>query len=516
MKRWGCICLAALVALSSLPGCSGIRTVKRTTATPENIDELPQKARFLKAHMRDGSLYVLDSWKVLPGDSAVEGTGERRDVNRDAVGGGPFVIPIDSVALFETNVVQTSPAMIPYTVLLVGTVAGVVYCITNPKACYGSCPTFYAEDGPRDLVQAESFSNSVAPFLEDTDVDALYRVTPSGSTLRLRVTNEALETHVIRRADVMAAPRPTNGRVARTVDGEYWEIQDWSPASPARGPEGDCTAALAAFDRIERFSLADSTDLATPETLELEFRDLPPGPHSLVIAARQTLVTTYLYYQTLAFMGNSAAAWMAALERQGTTLRSLATGLGRELGSIQVSVLDKDGTWISAGEAGETGPIATDVHLVRLPDAGVTPMRVRLRMARGVWRLDYVALAALGERVTPIRLPPARVTRDGALSVAASEALADSLGSLVTLPGDSYLLEYPLPPSPERYEYFLEARGYYLEWLREEWLKEENPGRARQIFLDPKGALRALAPEFKRAEPQMESLFWASRYENSK
>jgi hypothetical protein len=84
--------------------------------------------------------------------------------------------------------------------------------------------------------------------------------------------------------------------------------------------------------------------------------------------------------------------------------------------------------------------------------------------------------------------------------------------TLVTMPGDAYEIEYRLPAAPERLELFLEVRGYYLEWMRREWLAEENPMLALRLMLDPGGALRSLAPEYKRAEPAMEAVFWSSRY----
>jgi hypothetical protein len=36
--------------------------------------------------------------------------------------------------------------------------------------------------------------------------------------------------------------------------------------------------------------------------------------------------------------------------------------------------------------------------------------------------------------------------------------------------------------------------------------------RAAQLMLNPAQLLRDVAPEFKRQEAQMESLFWGSRY----
>jgi hypothetical protein len=82
----------------------------------------------------------------------------------------------------------------------------------------------------------------------------------------------------------------------------------------------------------------------------------------------------------------------------------------------------------------------------------------------------------------------------------------------VTFPGDEYTLAYRLPPDYANRELFLEARGYYLEWMREEWLAEENAAKAAHLFLDPAGAMRAMALEFKRREAEMEAVFWRSKY----
>ncbi|MEP7326644.1 MAG: hypothetical protein ABI836_11890, partial [Gemmatimonadota bacterium] len=139
-------------------------------------------------------------------------------------------------------------------------------------------------------------------------------------------------------------------------------------------------------------------------------------------------------------------------------------------------------------------------------------MRIRLRLTKGNWRLDYLALADLGTEVAPIRLDPFEVLRGGAPDTTARRLLTDTTQTLVTLPGDAFTLRYRLPEHPERYELFLESRGYYLEWMREEWLKEENPERSVLAFRDPAAALRMLAPEYKKLEPRMDDAFWRSRY----
>ena len=65
------------------------------------------------------------------------------------------------------------------------------------------------------------------------------------------------------------------------------------------------------------------------------------------------------------------------------------------------------------------------------------------------------------------------------------------------------------------YELFLESRGYYLEWVRKEWLADENPALAAMMLINPERALHVLAPDFKKIEPEMEEVFWSSRYEKS-
>jgi hypothetical protein len=82
---------------------------------------------------------------------------------------------------------------------------------------------------------------------------------------------------------------------------------------------------------------------------------------------------------------------------------------------------------------------------------------------------------------------------------------------IVTQPGDAYDFTYQLPAGAQ-YELFLDSRGYYLEWMRKEWLHETQPLAALKMLLDPAQALRDLAPAFKQLEPQAEALFWSSRY----
>jgi hypothetical protein len=504
---------AAIALTLALAVASCVRSLDRQLIPPPLHATLDERSPFLKVHGREGQTHVLADWSVDEETRIVGGYGQLLDVDRRVVETGAFEIPIDSVVLFETNVTRTSGVVAGMTVLSGISVAVTIACAANPKACFGSCPTFYTANGEGMALRAEGFSSSIAPSLEKSDIDALDGITARGRTLDVHMLNEALETHVVRHVEVVAAERPPMGRVFATSEGDFWQALDVLKPTNAVAAEGDVGDLLRKVDGVERFSATDSTNLAAREVVELEFANVRPGRHGLVIASRQTLVSTYLLYQTLAYMGRSAVRHIAALERGDSWIGERLQATGRALGTIEVLVQDADGAWIAVGETAETGPLATDVRLVLLPGTSpATKLRVRLRLTRGYWRLDAVQLARLGAAVKPVRLQPASVTREGAEDRDAHARLLDPARTLVTLPGDEYVLTYLLPQDPWRYELFLDSRGYYLEWMREEWLADENPSWAAQMLLDPDSALKRLAPDFKRVEAEMEAQFWGSRY----
>jgi hypothetical protein len=507
--------LALVLFLVAAPGCSSRLT--RTLHSPEAGP--PSTAGPLKGHLRDGSVLVLASWRFDEGPRLVSGAGVRLNPLRQEVARGELSIPLDSVALFETNRVDRR---MPKGVLAMTVVTGVgaLLCIANPKACFGSCPTFYVEAEGRWRLVAEGFSGSILPALEASDVDALPGVEPRAGVVALRMTNEAQETHVVRSVELLRVPRPPGGRAWSTGEGAFVATGPPVPPVAARGPEGDCLPALLAPDGRERTSAADSTDLAAREVLELAFAAAPEGELGLVMTTRQTLLSTYLLYQGLAWLGTDAGAWLAGIERTGAAAGGSFRPLEAALGGLTVEVEQAGaGAWTVERMPFETGPIAVDTRLVLLGRGAARPgepLRIRLAMTRGNTRIDQVALAGARGAVEPERLRPVEVRRGGAPDAEALRDLLDPARTLVTLPGDTCELRYRLPApvaqAPGDFEWFLEARGYYIEWMRQEWLAEEDPRRTVQLVASPREALRALAPDYARGEAERERIFWSSRH----
>ncbi len=511
------LCWAILLTFTFLHGCGHM--LKRKLTAPAQFQSLDTNSPFLKAHMHDGRVYILSSWKV--DSEKVTGQGVVLNANRETLETGELTIPIGSVAIFETNTQHIPPEVKMLTITYIvgaaglGLSAALAATDTQILTPIGSCPTFYVSDGNGPILQAEGFSASVTPSLEASDIDALYRARPTDSRFEVQMKNEMLETHVVRHVDLLAVKRQIGGRVFQTADGTFWQTDTIVEPSAATASEGDCLPVLRAVDGQERFSEADPEYLATRETLDLEFENVPVGSDGLVIAARESLMSTFLFYQGLSYMGSSAGQWIAALEKGDTNVKKAVTGIGQTLGGIEVLLQDGTGKWVSVAEVKETGPLATDVHLVKLPTLKRERVNIRLRLTKGHWRLDAVQLVKLGKQRNPIRLFPIAVNQDGVSADEAHQLLTDPSTALTTSPGDIYTLVYQLPQDFENYELFLESRGYYLEWMREAWLADENPALAAMMVFNPERALRVLAPEFKKVEVDIEEKFWGSRYEKS-
>ena len=213
-----------------------------------------------------------------------------------------------------------------------------------------------------------------------------------------------------------------------------------------RAAEGDCLETVTQMDQRERFSETDAGNLAAKEYIEVNFNSLPEGDLGLIIGSRQTFLTTFLFYQSLAYMGHSAGNFAAGIESGDRSLEKKVNKVWDVLGDIEVSFQDRDGKWIKAGGFDEQGPIASDVHFIRLCASGQTSLKVKLVMTKGLWRIDYLALGKIGKNIEPVRLKPYVANIETAnCGNYAKPILSDTLQPLVTLPGDTYNLTYCLP-----------------------------------------------------------------------
>lgn len=503
--------ILSLVQLTVLlnSGCGD--RISRQIYKPEQIPKLSnlKEKPFVKLHLKDGGVYILKQW--TSDSSSIKGNGFLLNALRDTVSSGNFEVPLTDFVLAESNIISDKQGQAALWILTGISVAATIYCISNPKACFGSCPTFYAFEGEKMILQAESFSSSVMPVLETNDIDALYNIKPQNRFLELRMKNEALETHSIRNADLLALQKPIGGRVLAAPVNEFYEVTNFKQPIKAVASEGDISEKICSFDGNERFSTADSNNLSEKEVIELTFRNNQTSNKGLVVAFRQTLLTTFLFYQSLAYMGNSVGHYFAEVERNKNYFKSKLKSPGELLGGIEVFYQDTNATWLKAGEFNETGPIASNIQV--LPINSIKgDLNIQLRMAKGMWRLDYASMVDIGDEVNPLRIQPKSSLPSELADQNVITSLSDPEKVLVTYPGDQVSLQYELPDNYADYDYFLDAQGYYLEWIRDEWTVEENKDKVSELIFNPNKYLKDLAPQFKKIEADMEESFWRSKY----
>jgi len=299
MMRWLPIILLLLFSCRIAP-------VKRELRAVSEIWAINPDHKYLKAHMKNGTVYVLSDWQFSEADSTLFGYGVQLDINRQlmekrdpsAANNQKFRIRTSGIALVETNDAGKSVAG---GLTLVTGVTGVItlLCLTNPKACFGSCPTFYAPTADTLALMAEGFSTSVSPALERNDIDMLYHTVPSRN-FELIVTNEALETHSIRYANLLLLERNPGERIFCTPDHQFIACTNFQSAvSSEPALVHHVLPSLERADGQEYFSLTDPHNLNTREEITFLFANHDHQRKGLILGKRQTLLTTFLMYQGL-------------------------------------------------------------------------------------------------------------------------------------------------------------------------------------------------------------------------
>ncbi|MBK8552480.1 MAG: hypothetical protein IPL53_15970 [Ignavibacteria bacterium] len=474
---------------------------------------------FLKAHLKNGDICIFrNTWNVDTVQNTVSGTGVRYDFNRNISSEGSILLSVDSVAIFETNkkLTGTGTGRVAALAILAAVDAGIgIACLTNPKACFGSCPTFYMNESDNfHYADAEGFSSAIAPSMEYYDIDALNNLPVTGNVFSLTMKNEALETHCVKDVKLLAYPRKKGERIYHSPKNEFYLCENIYSVSNAQVSDADITDLIRGEDRLERFSLADENNLSSKEEIFLNFDNVEDlNDLGLVIHFRQTLMTTYFIYSAIGYMGDEVGDIFAKIETSNDTDDKLKSGLGKELGKIDVYVRnEKNNDWELTDGLYETGPIAINRQILPLKNiTSGSKVRLKLVLNKGLWRIDYVALTNIKGKVRPVEISPCSVLNKGKADNTALSSVIDPDKYLISMPGSEYKFNFILPQTGDDYELFLYSKGYYLEWMREQWIKDKDLLKLNQMVEHPAKYLRSEAKDYKIYEATMEQEFWNSK-----
>lgn len=480
---------------------------------------------YLKVHMKNGEVFVFVSgWVADSLGKTVTGAASRYDVNRLFIDSGAVALQAADIAIIETNrpIESLDGAVTGYLMeLTVMNAAITIACITNPKACFGSCPTFYS--GPSTSVHyadAEGFSSSIAPSLEAADTDPLQHppIVDRQGRHRLTMKNEAYETHVVNSVALLAVPCHSGEQIVQGSDQQFYAVTNITPPSHAAAKEGDAAWLLSQFDGNERTSRTNGENLQLREEITLQFPYPTQGNGALILGFRQSLLSTFLFYTALSWMGHSVSDVFAAIESD-SSLRHAFRSAEDLLGGIDCFVWNSTAQrWDSVGTFKEYGPLARNLMLVPIPAAANAKdsLRVKLRLTQGHWRLDCAMLATIVGLRVPSVLHPIDVQRNGTPDTAAIRQLrGDDQQYLLSLPGDQFSLIFPQPSfgtnDAGNAQFFVRSKGYYLEWMRPAWNNPPQLPKLMALAANNPVVWRELAVEFKGMEGGMEQEFWSSK-----
>jgi hypothetical protein len=476
------------------------------------------KKMYLKAHMINLDLYIFkDKWEIDTLENVIVGEAVKYNYNRKIVDEGVLKVNIDSVAIFETNkkINHSEIPRLAALTIFAGVNAYVAYyCYNYPKACYGSCPTFYVGDSENvHYADAEGFSKAIVPSMEYVDIDALNNGLIQDREFEILMKNEALETHCVKEVKLLAYPRKEGERVYHDAQNEFYLCKNVHPIKSATSEEGNITDLLANEDKKERYSLSDEKNLKSKEEIILTFYDIDQiNDLGFILSFRQSLMTTYLFYSTMGYMGDRVGDSFAKLELD-SNLRVKFDKAVKLLGGIDVYVWDnRQNKWVFQGEFWEAGPIAVNKQILPIKgiDTEQKDIKIKLELNKGLWRIDYVALTNIVKKVEPLVFNPVRIETNGSTDNKSLNNILDENKYLFSMPGDAYRFTFDLEKSGD-YELFLHSKGYYLEWMRTQWLTDKNFYKLRQTVDNPQRYYKTEAKRFKVYEKHMEHEFWNSK-----
>lgn len=470
---------AVLLSLILLTSCA-IHDLKVTPVDKETTGPVTVSSP-VKAHLTDGSTVVFEEG-ITVANGQVTGNGRKYDLTLDTS------VRVSSIALDNVAAMESYQTPIQAgdtaAVNVVATPFVVIGALGLAKALFGSCPTTYSLDESGPILEAESFSYSIAPSFEARDVDRLNVPPADREFIDLIVRNEALETHYINHLELLEvihedgetvfpdpqgrplvvgnlnAPRLVMDRGGRRVPG----ILDL--------PDSAYWSSDAA--RLQRASLDDFEDY-----VDLEF-EAPRGSDkvALVFRLRNTLLNTVLLYDVmLKDQGFRALDWLGRdLDRFFDKAR---LGLWyRDRMGMRISVWD-GGKFRQVARVGDQGPIAWKDVAVILPVLDSDRMRVRLSFVVDNWHIDWVGISPEVHRADARAVPLAEVEvpDKGPLGGALENLASPDQAYVVTRPGEALHARFDVGAVPEgrTRTFLLAAQGYYIEWMRHDWLQETSP-----------------------------------------
>lgn len=395
-----------------------------------------------------------------------------------------------------------------------------IYCIACPKCCFGSCPTIYTYDGKEYNLEVELFSECISRQIEDDDIDLL-RQKNQNSTIKLKITNEALETHFINKFEVVVAEHPIGTELYPTIDNELLLVSKSAPVTSATSKDGiNITEVLTSDDnKFYRSGVNKVNGLRNGPVFDWIDLIIPSNKNSstkMLMKYRNTLLSTTLLYDVV--IGSQGVAGLEWTNKMN--IDPIYAGQFKMIydafSGIKIKLFD-NGLWKEIGKFKDAGPLNWKYLAAELPASNSDSLFIRLEFIPDNFMIDYIAFdttTATNNNIATELIYPIEVTdgngnnSDSLLSY----IIDDDQNYLKTEPGDCYYLNYALPLKNNCEQTFLiYSKGYYNEWIRGSWINNKNDLYTFNLY-DVKGTLSYLADSWIENSKLLESEFFHSKF----
>jgi hypothetical protein len=433
------------------------------------------------------------------------------------------IVPIDSIIAINQYIETTSGGL--YFADFMNAFFGVsltslaIICVSCPKCCFGSCPTVYVPVNDEFVLQAELFSKCISRQLEANDLDIIKYKIPSDGNLKLKITNEALETHYINKFNLIVVKHKQGTEVYTTNQDSLTLIQSLTSFRDAISDNGNSIAQSLKYDDNKFFRSSEDKILELrngPVKDFIEIRANFPNNDKvkMLIKYRNTLLTTTLLYDVvIGSQGINAIEWTKKMNEdkfyatQFKTVYDIFSGINIEC--------YKNNRWINLGKFEDAGPLNWKYSVADIPVDADGEVIAKLSFIPDNIMIDYIAFDTTVsennfsiEKPSPVSIINYKNSTEDELTrlIAADDSLY-----LVTNPGDSYLLNYKLNNSDDSsVTLLIESKGYYNEWIRGNWIREKNPNYTFNLF-DIQGTLTKLVDSWLENKDLLEEEFFNAR-----
>jgi hypothetical protein len=196
----------------------------------------------------------------------------------------------------------------------------------------------------------------------------------------------------------------------------------------------------------------------------------------LALKMRSTLLNTVLLYDLfLADQNFGAIDWISNKTNSIIYAYQFAKWYRKNFG-MHIEVWE-DGAYQEVRQIGDSGPITWSKLAFEIPVKTGGRKKIRLKYIADNWHIDWLGISLQGSKDVAFEVHDIDRVSSNALNTNVFERLSsDDEDYLVTYPGHSYEFDFKIAEAPAgmRKSLFIQSKGFYIEWLRKDWLLPEG------------------------------------------